>query len=356
MRSGTKQLDELLSNNDILRRLDPKDVHGSTGMLADQCAFIWELVKTVEFPPRYKSLENITLCGMGGSTYGAYIVKNLYWENLKVPLFGYGDYHLPAHVSEKSLFILSSYSGNTEEPLASAGEAIEKGYPIVGLTSGGKALEMSKTHNFPSIVFDQKYNPSGQPRLGTGYMVFGVIALLSRLGYLSVSDDEVKIAIGELKKNKDAIQLQAKEIAQKLYGSIPVCFAAEFLSGNIHIIRNQFNETAKSFAAFSTLPELNHHLMEGLRFPADKKLYVLFIESLFYSDKLQKRLAITKDVVERNNIPQVSYKAEGATKLSQMLNVLSFGGYVSLYLAFLYGQDPSIIPWVDYFKEQMKKN
>ena len=38
-----------------------------------------------------------------------------------------------------------------------------------------------------------------------------------------------------------------------------------------------------------------------------------------------------------------------------MLNVLSFGGYLTLYLAFLYGQDPSLIPWVDYFKEQLEK-
>lgn len=335
--------------------LDPKNVYGSTGMLADQCSYIWELVKTIEFPDKYSSLENITLCGMGGSRYGAYIAQNLYREELKVPFLEYGDYHLPAYVGEKSLFILSSYSGGTEEPLSSAEEAIKKGYPVVGLTSGGKALELSKLNNFPSIVFDPKDNPSGQPRLGTGYMVFGVIALLTKLGYLQVSDEDVKNAISELRSNKDAIQSAAKEVAQKLFGSIPVCFAAEFLCGNVQIMRNQFNETAKSFAAFSLLPELNHHLMEGLKNPADKKLCILFIESDLCSDKLQKRVAITKDVVAKNNIPQINYKAQGSSKLSQMLNVLSFGGYVSLYLAFLYNQDPGVIPWVDYFKTQMAK-
>ncbi len=195
--------------------LDPNNVYGSTGMLADQCSYIWELVKTVEFPESYKSLENITLCGMGGSRYGAYIVQNLYGDLLKVPLLEYGDYHLPAYVSGRSLFILSSYSGGTEEPLASAEEAIERGYPVVGLTSGGKVLEMSKLNNFSCIVFVPKYNPSGQPRLGTAYMVFGAIALLTKLGYLQVSDDEVKNAISELRSNKDAIQSEAKEIAQK---------------------------------------------------------------------------------------------------------------------------------------------
>lgn len=346
---------EDLDNPQIRAKIDPKDVYGSTGMLADQCDYIWELAKTLEFPESYKNLENITLCGMGGSRYGAYIVQDLYKEELKVPLFEYGDYHLPAYINEKSLFILSSYSGGTEEPLSSAEEAVEKDYHIFGLTGGGKALEMSKDHNFPSLVFDQKYNPSGQPRLGTGYMVLGVIALLSRLGYLQVSDDEVKNTIGELRENGDEIQKAAKEIAQKIYGSIPVLFAAEFLNGNVHIIRNQLNETAKSFAAFSPLPELNHHLMEGLKNPADKKLYILFIESELYSEKLQKRIKVTKDVIEKNEVPFTSYQAKGSSKLSQMLNVLSFGGYVSLYLAFLYDQDPSVIPWVDYFKDQMAK-
>ncbi len=344
---------EDLDNPEIRLKIDPKDVYGSTGMLADQCAYIWELAKTIEFPESFKSLENITLCGMGGSRYGGYIVKELFRDELKVPMLEYGDYHLPAYFNEKSLLILSSYSGGTEEPLSSAEEAVKKGSPIVGLTGGGKVLELSKTKNFPALVFDQKYNPSGQPRLGTGYMIFGVIAMLARLGLIQVSDEEVNQAISELKGNQETIKAQAKEIAQKLYGSIPIIFGAEFLQGNIHIMRNQFNETAKSFAAFSPLPELNHHLMEGLKNPPGKKLYVLFIDSALYSEKLQKRASITKDVVEKNNISYLSYKAEGPTKLSQMLNVLSSGGYVSLYLAFLYDQDPSVIPWVDYFKEQM---
>ncbi len=335
--------------------LDPKNVLGSTKMLADQCDYIWALAKTVEFPADYKSLENITLCGMGGSRYGAYIVKNLYWDLLKVPLLEYGDYHLPAYLNKKSLFILSSYSGGTEEPLNSAKEALEKGYSVVGLTSGGEALEMSKNYNFPSIVFNQKYNPSGQPRLGTGYMVLGTIALLTRLGYLQVSDGVVEKAISELRASREEVESRAKELAQALYGHIPVYFAAEFLNGNIHIIRNQTNETAKSFSAFSELPELNHHLMEGLRNPKEKKLFMLFISSDLYSDKLKKRLELTKDVVGKNGVAFDEYKPSGSSKLSQMLNVLSFGGYLSLYLAFLYKQDPSLIPWVDYFKDQLAK-
>jgi len=82
----------------------------------------------------------------------------------------------------------------------------------------------------------------------------------------------------------------------------------------------------------------------------------MFIDSDFYSEKLKKRSALTKDVVEKNGIPQITYKPKGSTRLSQMLNTLSFGGYASFYLALLYNQDPSIIPWVDYFKDKLSKS
>lgn len=344
-----------LDDLEQLKKLDPKDVLGSTGMFAKQCLYIWEQAKTVQFEEKQKNKKNIVLCAMGGSGYGAYVTQNLFHDELKVPLIRYNDYHLPGFVNQDSLVILSSYSGGTEEPLNCASEAIERSISLTALTGGGKALELSKTYNFPSLTFDTKYNPSAQPRLGMGYMIVGVIALLTRLGYLKVSDEEIKQAVEELEANSENLQNQAKTLAKKIYGNIPLYFAAEFLKGNAHIIRNQTNETAKSFAAFSELPELNHHLMEGLKNPSDKKLIAVFINSALYSDKLKKRLQLTQDVVEKNGIPFIEYTPAGSTKLSQVLNTLSFGGYLTFYLAMLYGQDPSVIPWVDYFKQQLEK-
>lgn len=333
--------------------LDPKDVLGSTGMLVDQCKQIWQECKSIEFPQEYMHCQNIVVCGMGGSAYGGYVVPALFKEQLKIPLISNNDYHLPGFVSLNTLILLSSYSGSTEEVISCSDEARAKGLKITGITGGGKLTGLFK--DLPTLIFDPKFNPSGQPRLGTGYMVLGTIALLNKLGVIIVSDEEVGLAISELENNTKNIKVAAKELAEKINGSIPVIFAAEFLSGNAHILRNQFNETAKSFSAFSLLSELNHHLMEGLKNPADKKLFVLFINSEFYSDKLTKRVELTKDVVGKNNILFDEIKAQGSSKLSQMLYILSFGGYLSLYLAFLYGQDPSVIPWVNYFKEQLEK-
>ncbi|MBI2032217.1 MAG: hypothetical protein HYT09_01075 [Candidatus Levybacteria bacterium] len=95
--------------------------------------------------------------------------------------------------------------------------------------------------------------------------------------------------------------------------------------------------------------------MEGLKYPKDKKLKILFLESNLYSPIHSKRIKLTQDVVSKNQIEFISFQPQGSTKLSQVLNTLSFGGYLTLYLGLLYGQDPSLIPWVDYFKEQLAK-
>lgn len=62
-----------------------------------------------------------------------------------------------------------------------------------------------------------------------------------------------------------------------------------------------------------------------------------------------------QNVVSKNNVSFDEYKPTGSTKLSQVLNVLSFGGYLTYDLAMLYGQDPSVIPWVNYFKRELEK-
>lgn len=342
-----------LRNPEEIKKIDPKNVYGSTEMFADQCEQIWSDAKSVVFDLDYKNIQNIVLCAMGGSAYGGYVAKALFKDELKIPIISNNDYTLPAFTNENTLVFLSSFSGSTEEVLSCGQKGLEKNAKLAGLTGGGKLAEILKEKEMPALIFESKYNPSGQPRLGTGYMVLGFIALLNQAGLINISDQEVEDAIKQVRINQEYIKDQAIEMAKSIDGYIPVIFAAEFLNGNIHIMRNQFNETAKSFAAFSELPELNHHLMEGLKNPVEKKLKIVFLDSELYSDKLKKRSELTKDVISKNNIEYLSYTPKANTKLGQVLETLSFGGYLSLFLALIYDQDPSVIPWVDYFKEKL---
>lgn len=338
-----------LTNLQEIKALDPKNVYGSTELFTKQCQQILIDSQKLIFPKN--PIDHVIVCGMGGSAYGAYVAQSLFKEELKVPIYVNNDYHIPAFATNHSLIVLSSYSGNTEEVLVCANEATEKGYQITGVTTGGKLAEFLQEQNIPALIISPTHNPSGQPRLGTGYMVLGFLLLLEKLGLVSLP--EVSEAIGDVEKNQENIKSSAKEMAEKLVDAIPLIFSADILNGNAHIIRNQLNETAKVLAMFEDIPELNHHLLEGLTNPKGKKITAVFLESSFYSEIIKKRVDLTKDVVIKNNGEILSFNAVGSTKLAHVLSTLSFGGFLSLYLALLYDQDPSLIPWVDYFKKQL---
>ncbi|OGH07377.1 MAG: hypothetical protein A2171_02650 [Candidatus Levybacteria bacterium RBG_13_35_9] len=344
-----------LKNPLTFKHLDPKDVYGSTGLLASQVKQVLEDSQSINATDEYKNIKNIVISGMGGSAYGGHIALSLLKHDLSVPIYINNDYTLPNFVNYDSLVILISYSGSTEETLACAKEALERKAKVSGLTTGGNLGEFLKQNSRFYYIFNPKNNPSGQPRLGTGYTVFGTLSLINKLGISKNFSSDFNPAVSELELNSEEIKDNAIEMSQKFLGFIPIIFSAEFLGGNSHILRNQFNETAKTFSAFLQIPELNHHLMEGLKYPSDKKMKVLFLNSEFYSPSVKKRIELTKDVISKNNIEWLEYTPKGSSRLSQVLNVLSFGGYVTFYLGVLYNEDPSLIPWVDYFKEQLKK-
>lgn len=340
-----------------IRQLDPKDVYGSTKMFAAQCQQMldeWYDNPDLLVPEDYKNIKNIVICGMGGSAYGAHVTQSLYSNVIRVPVIPLSDYHMPAFVDAGTLVILTSYSGTTEEVLSCMEEATSRGAKLAGLTTGG-VIKEALSGKYPIIVFDPKNNPSTQPRLGTGYIVVGTLLLLHRLGIINITREELQSAIDEVKSSENTLESQAGEMATSLEGHIPLVFAAEHLVGNAHIIRNQFNETSKSFAAFQDIPELNHHLMEGLKNPQDKKMKAIFLVSENYSEKHAKRIRLTIDVVEQNNIPTLAFDVTKSSKIAEVLAALSFGGFLTLHLAFIYKLDPSLIPWVEYFKQELAR-
>ncbi len=347
-----------LNNLSEIKKLDPKDVLGSTNLFTKQCRQIHEIVEKYEFATNISDLEDaksVIFSGMGGSAYGGHVASSLFKDEITVPFYVNSDYGLPHFVNCDSLVILTSYSGSTEETLSSLKVANSINANMIGLTSGGALREALENESKDVITFDPIYNPSGQPRLGAGYIVLGTIEILRRLNLINLATNEVIEAIDEVEKNIDSIKEKAIDLSKKIQGKIPSIFAGSIFEGNAHILRNQFNETAKSFASFHFLPEANHHVLEGLKNPKDRKLTALFLDSNLYDSKIKKRMELTQDVVGKNNSEVLIYQTNGTTKLSQSLELLAFGGYLTFYLAILYGQDPSLIPWVDYFKEKLAK-
>ena len=71
-------------------------------------------------------ISNILISGLGGSGIGGSIVAQLIEKDASVPVNVNKNYFLPQYVNEKTLVIISSYSGNTEEAISCLNQPLKK--------------------------------------------------------------------------------------------------------------------------------------------------------------------------------------------------------------------------------------
>lgn len=352
----------MLDDQSKINQLDSKNMRGSIESLGKQIESVWKEAEQIKLPASYKKVKNIVVLGMGGSALGSHVVQTLFRNDLKIPLEIVGHYHVPATVNKDTLVIASSYSGTTEEILNSAKEALKKKAKIIVLTSGGGLAKWAKKNKLPALVFSTDNNPCGSPRMGQGYMIFGQVALFSQLGL--VPKINLKKILETISRKQLSFGLtapaeknQAKQFAQKLLGKSVWYVSSEHLSGNAHVAANQLNENAKRFGGYFIVPEMNHHLLEGILFPESNKNNLAFVllESSLYDKRVQKRYEITRGILEKNSITRLSYMCLEKILILQACELLVFTAYTSFYSAMLQGIDPTAIPVVDFFKEQLKK-
>ena len=225
-------------------------------------------------------------------------------------------------------------------------------------------MALARRYKLPNYKIDQTANPSNQPRYGVGSQVGAVMALFNKLKFIKVDQKEINDLVQYLNKINSLFSVDvalknnmAKKVAVKIKGHLPVIVTAEFLSANGHILANQINEGADNLAIYNTIPELNHHLMEGLAYPRAirSKLKFLFFNSDQYLEIIRKRFLVTQKVLRRQGIKYIEYSISGGSRLANAMELLVFGSWLSFYLAVLNGCNPADIPWVNFFKAELKK-
>ncbi len=353
-----------LDDREALSKLDASGVLPTIEQLANQCQEVWSVAQQVKVPTDYASVRQVVVSGMGGSILGTHIIQTVFKDELKVPVLIVPDYSLPEFVDENTLVIASSYSGTTEETIAALHDAKNRGAKIAGITSGNEVARLLTEWELPVVIFPTTYNVSSQPRMGLGYSVLGQMILFAKCGLLEITGEMYEAVLAIISDAHlayaQSIPVEAnaaKLLAFEMLDKIPVVTVAEHLEGVGHVFANQLNENAKTYSEYRVIPELNHHLMEGLQFPTDNGDNILFftLESDLYSQNNSLRLTLTEEVLEKHNVEVRSLKLNGKSKLAQAFEFLVFGSYASFYLAMLHDIDPANIPWVDWFKSELKK-
>ena len=355
----------MLDNLNQIKKLDKSGVYESIQVLSDQIRQVLRDARSIKIPREYSKINQVVVNGMGGSNLGAGIVKSVFSDQIKVPITITPGYSVPASVDNNTLYIISSYSGNTEEPLSVYREVKKRKAKILAIASqsGNKLEKLMIKDNIPGYIFKPENNPSAVPRVGVGYGVLGTSVMLAKAGLFKMKTSEIEKIISnlevwdrKLRPTEDFKNNTAKKFAYEIFNKIPTAIGAEFMMGNLRVVRNQFCESSKNFAGFLAVPDLNHYAMEGLDFPKNnsKNLIFFFIDSDLYHPRNKKRIKLTKKIIKKSNIKYIEYKLKSSTKLGQALEFLQFGTWTTYYLGILNKKNPATNPWVDWFKEELE--
>jgi glucose/mannose-6-phosphate isomerase len=342
---------------DDLKLIHSKDLQDALGSAEKQAAQL--RLGFEEFSGTISSPENIVVSAMGGSAMGALIAAS--WPGFTVPFEIVRSYDIPRYVSPKTLFIATSYSGNTEETLTALEQADAKDAQIVVITNGGRLQEIAKEKGFPFVSLPMV----SQPRLNVLASFTAILAVLRSIDVLGATDldSELERAATSLdtsvvswRPDVPTTKNDAKQIAQEIIGKSVVIYSGPKLYPAAYKWKIDQNENAKHLAWVNQYPEFNHNEFTGWsKQPVDKPYAVIDLRSNLEHKRIQKRFIVSERLLSGVRPSPIVVEAKGETLLEQLVWTIALGDFVSLYLAILNGLNPTPLELVDKFKKELSE-
>ncbi len=310
-----------------------------------------KIAENAPIRPLDQNVSYIVICGMGGSGIGGKIVSQWVASSSSLPILFVQDYELPAFVTEKTLVIGSSYSGNTEETLISLLEAKKRGARIIGICSGGELQNFCKSNDYDCVVV-----PGGNPpRTALAFSMVQLTSIFVKLNLASAS------LIAEIKNGHDLIvsktadiKQEAKQIAEKLLGKIVGVYTGANYEGVAIRAKQQFNENSKELCWQHVIPEMNHNELVGWG-DGDARFAALFLHTDDLNKRNERRFNISVDVVKSKTPHVIIVEAKGNSQIEKSIYLIHLIDWASLYWSDLKDGDPIEIKVIDYLKDELSK-
>lgn len=319
----------------------------------DQFMEGFRIAKGVSLPGTFKS---VMISGMGGSVLPGNLFR-VYLSDLarrkkltgkRIGIFQNRFYGLPHESYDECLNFICSYSGNTEETVASFEEALKNNLPCVGFSSGGKIEMMCKEYGVPHIKLPIPA-PGFQPRVGTGYFIGAMYQILVNQGLVPDTTGEILAYAKDLKAKLPEYEERGKILSLKLKGKTPVIYSTTRFKSVAMIWKIKINENAKTPAFWNFFPELNHNEMVGFTNPQGKFIVVMLRDTDDFAP-MTKRFEVTAELLREKGIEVEMIDMPGGSVFEKMFGSILIADFASYYLALEYGQDPTPVDMVEELK------
>jgi len=343
-----------------IKQYDKSNMHGLIADFPEQIEDAVGIGKKFKPPYKKTQIDSVVINGLGGSAIGGDLLRSYLAEESDVPFIVNRHYFLPEFVNDRTLVVISSYSGNTEETVAAHAEARKRKAKMLCISSGGQTAKMAVEYKQPLITI-----PKGlPPRAALGYSFFPTLIALGKMKLIGSKENDIRETISLLKKKSKMYSSlsdanPAFQLAKQLYMKLPVIYSSADRFDIVNLRwRGQIAENAKQLAFGHVLPEMNHNELVGwkvLRRMMEEDVVVLFLRDKEDHERVKVRMEITKGVLEQYASKVIELQSEGKSLLARMFSLIYLGDWTSYYLAILNGIDPTPVKVIDYLKNELGK-
>ncbi len=338
--------------------VDTLDMFGAIAALPEQVGEAAEIARNADGVfPGHEEIENVVVLGMGGSGLAGDIVREIAGPFMPVPVVVHKGYGIPNFINENTLVFAVSFSGNTEETLEAATDAVTSGGRLVAISRGGRLEELATQWGVPHIPIADGIP---MPRAGIGAVGIPPLVVLDRMGLFPGADSWIDSAVEQLKRRRDQLVADgntADKLARRIGRELPLIYGGSGLGGLAALRwKNQFNENSKIAAFWNQVPELTHNEICGWGQHGDVTRQVFRLINLrhdYEHPQIMRRFDLISEFTDEvvSDIEEV--RAEGEGSLAQLLDLVIFGDFTSWYLAARSGIDPGPVPILDDIKERL---
>lgn len=303
-------------------------------------------------PSFHGKFDWVLFTGMGGSAIGGHMASSLLKSVSDIPVTVNRNYYVPTWIGKRSLVVAISYSGETEETIAAARDAIKRGSRVVAVSSGGTLAKVVQKAKGDVITV-----PGGlQPRAALGMLVVPPLYALEKSGLMK-ADERVRDAIktvGEVSSRvKPDIPLErneSKRLAAEISGTTPIVYGTGPYTSVARRIANQMSENAKLMAYAGALPEMDHNDLVGWSGDDRARSFsATFITDGTEGPQMRARLEMTRRLIgKRAKVLEI--RPQGKRLLSKILSATHVGDFASVYVACMRGVDPTPVDVISELK------
>ncbi len=296
-----------------------------------------------------REFSNVVVSGLGGSGIGGTIAAQIAAPTCHIPMVVNKDYSVPGFINDTTLFVASSYSGNTEETLEALEIAENKGATIACLTSGGKLLARAKEKGYHHILMPEGF----PPRAAFGYSSTLLFHLLANYGLVDNKVIKDLSAVPNcIDEHIESIQSQAKELEEKLYNKTPVIYAAARMEGVAVRFKQQINENSKMLAWASPVPEMNHNELVGWA-EQHAEIAPVFLRTKNDYFRTSERMNFSKSLMQSKGAVCSELMADFDSDVTNAYYLISITDWASVYLAEHKGIDPVEVDVITELKNKL---